>query len=577
MPTVRRGERQVGTAALPGVRATAAETALSQGAGVEQARADKYLAFGHAIGETARHIGTSVYREVVDAERKAANQTALLEANNRLSEWTNKRLYDPEGGAFNVKGKAAMPLPEQLRDEYDQLASQIEAGLGNDEQRAAFANLRSQSWQSIDLQVRRHVAGEIQQFRAGELKATVGNSVNAAIRSANDPGLVAAELQKAVSAIRTTAPALGQGPEEIEASVRAVQTQAHVGVISQLLAEEKADQASAYFEAVQGQIDGEQLDNVKKALEEGSLRKQAQGKADEILTAGGTLTEQREKAKQIDNPALRDQVMQRLEHEANVRDRERRETEEKEMKQGFDLLDQNPDVSKIPPTLWSSYSGATRSSMMAYARAKAKGEPLETDDPTYYSLMLKAGDSPEQFASTNLLQYRGKLDDGDFKQLVSLQLSIKSGNRKAADDTLADFRTKSQLIEDTLALHGIDPSAKPDTAEGKAIAQLRRMVDRRVALLQGGGKKATNEDIQGEIDALLSRSQTVEGSWWALARPFTYDIADKTKRLIDLTINDIPATDRAQIEAALRQFNRPVSDATVLDLYIENQIRRGQK
>jgi hypothetical protein len=571
MPIVRRAERQVETSALRGGQRSAAETAASEGAGLERARQEKNLAIA-GFGERVTRFGADLFARLEAQERDKADQTALMAADNRLSDWKNKRLFDPSAGAFTQKGQNALGLPEQLKGEFDQLTGEIEGTLHTDRQKNAFARLKGQEWSNIDLQVRRHVFNEMQDYQKGELTNLVGNSINAAIQNAMDPKLVAVDLQKAVTAIRTSAPSLGLGPEAIEAQVRAVTSQTHLGVIATLLAKDKDQAAQTYFDATKGEIDGDKQDGIIKALEEGSLRGESQRQADRIIQEGGTLTQQREKARAIDDPKLRDLVEQRLEHEDAVSDRLAREEEQQRMREGYDILDRTNDVTKIPPALWTSYAGATRSAMMDYAIKRAKGTPIETDLPTFYSLMKQAGDNPETFATANLLQYRNKLDDVEFKQLAGLQLSIKNADRNATEKVLAPFRTHAQLVDDTLSLHGIDPNAKPDTAEGRAIAQLRRMVDRRVDLLQAGGKKASNADIQAEIDNLLSAKETVPGSWWNIfpgGKPFF----NQEKRLLDLTVSDIPAAERSQVEAALRARNRPVTDATVLDLYLETKVR----
>jgi hypothetical protein len=577
MPVVRRGTREVEANAMRGGQMSAAATAASEGAGIQRAKMETAGAVAD-VGERVSRFGASMFARMQEQERDAADQTALLAADNQLADWKNKRLFDPKDGAFTLKGENALPLPEQLKGEFDKLSGEIEAGLSTDRQRAAYQRLKGQEWQGIDLQVRRHVFGEMQNYRASELEGLVGNSINAAVQSALDPKLVAVNLDKAVTAIKTTGPGLGLGPEAIAAKVQAVQSQTHVGVISTLLAKENDQAASAYFEATKGQIDGDKQDGIIKALDEGTLRGSSQREADKIIGEGGTLTEQRAKAKALTDPKLRDQVEQRLEHNDAVMDREQREATESAMRGGYDILDQTGDVTKIPPALWTSYSGGTRSAMMEYAIKRAKGTPVETDYPTFYSLMQHAGDHPETFASVNLLQYRNKLDDSEFKQLAGLQLSLKNQDKTAAEKVLAPFRTHSQILDDTLALHGIDPNAKPDTAEGKAIAQLRRMLDQRVDTIQAPGKttdgkpiparKATNQDIQASLDALLSQQVSVPGSWWNIfpgGKPFL----DTQKRLLDLTASDISAADRLKIEAALKARRQPVSDATVLDLYLE--------
>jgi hypothetical protein len=44
--------------------------------------------------------------------------------------------------------------------------------------------------------------------------------------------------------------------------------------------------------------------------------------------------------------------------------------------------------------------------------------------------------------------------------------------------------------------------------------------------------------------------------------------------LLDVTVNDISASDRGDLERALRAKGRPVSDQTVLDLYLSIKGRK---
>jgi hypothetical protein len=572
MPTVRRAERTVVHDPLRGGMKQAAATAQSEGAGVEIARAEKFGAAAQ-LGERVTRLGASMFAGIMEEERQKADQTALLKASNALSDWKNKRLYHPTEGALNLKGEASLPIPEDIRAEFTEVAGGIEAGLSTDAQRAAFARLKSQEWEGIDLTVRRHVFQEMNAFRAQELQAHVENSVNTAIASAADPKLVQVELQKAVSALEANLPSFGLGKDAIDQKVRETQSQVHVGVIANLLAKENDKGAEAYFAATRDQIAGKDLDNVTRAIEEGSRRGESQRKADEIIAAGGTLREQREKAKDLD-PKIRKEVEDRLEHQAVLDERDRRERLEGLERGAYDILDRNPDVSRIPPATWTQFDGPTRASLRSYAQAKAKGVPVETDLPTYYGLMQQAGNDPAGFAQVNLLQFKGRVGETEFKQLAGIQNAIKEGQRDAANKELSPFQTRSQLVDDTLAQHGINPNAKPNTAEGRAIAQLRRMVDLRVNILQADGKKASNQDIQAEIDGILSASTEVPGSWWNVfpggkAGPFGTD----KKRLIEATVEDIAPGERSKIEAALRARGRPVSDATVLDLYVETQLR----
>lgn len=572
MPVVRYGQPRVATERLPGVRRTAAETALSRGAGLhlERARTSETIA---GVAGSLANTGLSKMSEIAREEREKADQVALLEAENRLSEWEQKRLYDPETGALGVKGKAAMSLPDDLRTEFDQLAGTIEQELATDAQRLAFTQARTRRLSNLDLTIRRHVFREMEAHEAKEVGAAVINHLNDGIANALDPRRVGVELQAGIDVIR--AHPMGAGPEELQQRIDDFTTKMHDGVITRLLANDQARSAQVYFEETREQISGDAIARIEKALEAGGLRKEAQVQADAIVRAGGTLTEQREKARLIEQPELRDAVMQRIEHEASIRERETRQAEEDQLRTAYDLVDRYQDVAAIPPATWAELSGAARSSLRGYARNLAQGIPVETDFGTYYSLMRQAAEDPQAFSTRNLLEARGKLDDGDFKQLAGLQLSIRNGDRAKANADLNGFRTTNAIVNDTLSLFGVDPAAKPGTEEGRAIAQLQRMLDQRIEqFAQSTGKQPNNSDIQTMLDALLSTTVETPGSWWNIfpggkAGPWGKD----SKRLIDLTISDVPRAERKLIEEALRGAGRPVSDATILDLYLETQAR----
>jgi len=239
MPVVR-AKREVSTAALPGVRKSAAETPLSEGAGRQPYVEEALGKIGDAVGQQ----GAALYAREMQKERALADQTALLEVSNRISDWKNKRLYDSAAGAFALKGKAALPLPEDIRAEFGTLTGDLGKTMVTAEQKLAFGKLVSQEWDSIDLQVRRHVFGEMQTYRATEVEGAVKNGVSEAQAAYLDPTLVNVALTKATSTIETMGPSLGWGEQQIKDKVRETQSATHVGVIYNLLAAEKDQQAA---------------------------------------------------------------------------------------------------------------------------------------------------------------------------------------------------------------------------------------------------------------------------------------------------------------------------------------------
>lgn len=577
MPTVQKyGPRRVQPAGLPQARLTTpSETEVSAGGAVARAQgraAGRIAESVEALAAPLFSISVEESARLKAEEQRTANETALLKASNQIAAWTAKRLYDPDTGAFAQRGEAALPLPEQIHAEYDQVTSAIAATMKGPEQELAFAKVQAREWESINLQVRRHVFGEQQAYQEGQLTAYVANKSNDAVKNALDPKVVAMNLQDAITAVKTHAPKLGKSPEAIEQSVRAIESNVHVGVINQLLTLEKTPQAEQYFTLTREGIAADQVDDVQRALEEGTLRRQAQQQTDRILSEGGTLTEQLNKAKSFE-PKLRDEVSQRLEHQAVLTEREEREADEHTLRGAYDVVERTHDVQAIPPGVWKDFDGPQRAALRNYAEALTAGIPVKTDLPTYYRYMNQAASNPQGFATANLLKDRHRLGESDFQELSRLQFAIKTGKTPEA---LAGFRTKTQIIDDTLALYGIDPNAKPETAEGKAIAQLRQMVDRRIEAAQSTGQKVTNTEVQETVDTLLGQSITVPGSWWNIfpgGKPFW----DQQKRLLDVAITDLTAEQRATYEQVLRDAGRPVSDAAILDLHLETEMRRRAK
>lgn len=570
MPIVNLyGGQKVTPDALPGVRKQASETNASAGVDLALATANKDEAIA-GLGGAAVGVADAGLRDIARVqhdEKLRADQVAVFDANNKLLEWKNARLYDPTNGALTIKGQAAMPLPESVGDAFKQYADGLALTMSTPQQKEAFARLQLEHQTDLDLTLRRHVYSEMQTYEGHVLQATVSNNTDDAIRNASDPRRVGTALGNIVTAIQASGPRLGLPPEMVTEQIAAAKSQVFTGVIGSLVDQGQQKAAQVYFDEVKSELKGAAIEHLERALNEGRVKKDSQTQADQILAAGGTLTEQRTKAKAIEDPAVRDAVEARLEHENAVTERATREAQEAKLRGVYDTLDQTHDVKNIPPTVWASMTGGERTSAMEYATRLAKGVKVETDFPTYYALMQKAATQPEQFATESLLKYRASIGDTELKQLTEMQNAIVKGDRAKADAAgLAGFRTNDQILTDSLHEYGIATSGKNQTdADRNAIAELRRRLDRDLAAQeQLTGKKPTDVDRQSAIDKILSVSKTTPGSWWGLV-PFTStSLHDKTTRVID-----IPLADRQAIEGKLRKLGRPVDDATVLAIYVK--------
>jgi len=266
MPTVRKyGTPQVAAKGFEGrLSPEGGGTAQSEGAGVDESRAQTFATIAQ-VGKGVAQVGADLVRQQrrdVDEARQRAINLNVIEGQNVVSEWKKTRLHDPKTGALTVAGKAAMPLPEQIDAEFEQLAGETMKGMKTPEARLAFTRVVAQERYAIGVTVRDHVDREIKTFTANVLKAKIDNGIEAAVRSGTTPDAngridfhaAAVELQSTIDALRIQAPSLGIDPEQLQVQERAIRTETHAGIITQLVASGKAQTARAYFADVRDEL-----------------------------------------------------------------------------------------------------------------------------------------------------------------------------------------------------------------------------------------------------------------------------------------------------------------------------------
>jgi hypothetical protein len=221
-------------------------------------------------------------------------------------------------------------------------------------------------------------------------------------------------------------------------------------------------------------------------------------------------------------------------------------------------------LDKIDPKLWSEATSKEREEWVRYATKEEKGEKVKTDMGAWLTLSQMASEHPDEFLKEDLNSpfLRNRLSDADLKHFSEVRAKIQKGEQPKQ---LKDFRINQQVINETLQNDlGLDPRAKENRG---TVARLHQLVRERAELLQHNtGKAPLNEDIQAITDDILSKHFTVKGWIW-----------DTDKPLIQATVGDIPKEDRAQIEAALRSKNHPVTEDAILDLFIRTQERQKKK
>jgi hypothetical protein len=220
------------------------------------------------------------------------------------------------------------------------------------------------------------------------------------------------------------------------------------------------------------------------------------------------------------------------------------------------------DSASIPRKLWSSMDGRDQMAILSHEKAAVSESKIETDWQTYYALRELSIDNPEKFQATDLRRYFDKLGETERKQLIDRQTTVAK-----TPDALTDVVTTDKQISIASALLDLkaEKKAKFESAATNAItAEQRRL-----------GRKPTQEERQAVIDRLILDGEVeVPG---ALIDPDRrlYEIqgTEDEKFFVPEGYHDIPDSERALIEKALRNKGRKVTPLTVTELYNKKQAR----
>jgi len=218
-------------------------------------------------------------------------------------------------------------------------------------------------------------------------------------------------------------------------------------------------------------------------------------------------------------------------------------------------------TTRPPPEIWNQLHYEKQKSIDATLAHNAKGQDAVTDQQVWYDLQsgLTSADPKvrEEYANKPLWEYKSKLSNQDFQEIAKMQGTARKGD---PDKNLTHVRNINQMVDDTLLKLNIDPTPKPSSGTtsdaAKALRFRRSVQDRITALETETGKKATPEQQQKIIDGMAMEVVTSKGWIW-----------DSTKPRYEMTIKDVPDTEKSKIVDALRRQGYEPTDDMVIDLF----------
>jgi hypothetical protein len=560
---------QVQSQALPGVR-------INQDAPIEAFGGGKANQAAGAV----RELG-GVVEQIAVEEKKKADQLAVLDADQKLSALETRLLHDPQNGALNKRGKDAFGLPDTVLPEFQKQAEEIGKGLSGDSQKLAFQQRLVQRQGFIDSTVQRHVSEQVQKFDDTTTESYLANERDAAITNFQDPSRVQISLENQRAAVVQYAERHGMPEEYVKQKTLDAASKTHAAIVSRYLDGNLPNgdmKAKEYFDANKDQLSGADRTHLEKALEAGTLRGESQRQTDAIVGKAEDMGSALEQARKIQDPKIRDEVNTRVKEYYSAKKAAENERQENLHKDAADTIDKYGTVDKIPAEQWAEFSLSQRSALKSYAANRNKGLEPTTDWESYYNLKQLAVTPQfrDKFLQTNLYSdYRPKMADSEFKELVNLQQQMREGK---GDKVLDGIRSNMEIVNTVANAGGIDTRAKEGTDEAQRLALYRSKVDEAVIRRQKQtGKPVTSEEVEQIANNLMVKVVTDRGFIWDTKKP-VFELGAKETGELN-SVDDVPRQDRHKIEEALQRAGKPVTDENVLYLYtrkLGTQVMNGR-
>lgn len=511
------------------------------------------------LAQGLQNFGQGLEQYAQKAKRDADN-TAVYEADRKLGEWENRKLYDSQEGAYQVLGKDSMALPERLMPDYDKTASELEAGLTNEEQKQAFRKLSGNRRLDVDRGLQNHISKQISIYEAQAADSYVENAINAAAANYDDPERIATEVDRIEMARRSRASATGEAPEVTEQLIRDDTSKAHVAVINRMLGEGRYAWAGEYLEANKEEIGATVIDEVEKAVRTGKIREESQDHADKIMAGNpkdrsAALAD----ARKINDPDVQEATVDQINQRFNEINQVREENRRNRINDATQIITNGGTVNDIPPAQWNQMSKEERAGLKALQN---RGEWYQ-DDKRWYDFMQT---DPDTIATMNLYtEVRPYVDDQHWDMALRHKQSILEAKKaKSTDfDTTIDFqkRLKNSLVEN--GVFGADLlSGSKDVSDADKTRYARIESEASIAIAtfnENKGRKATPQEMEKIIDDIVLRKVYVPRTFTDPER-LTIEIQQDDLGRVYIPRKKIPAAEVGDMQRYAESLGKVADD-----------------
>ncbi len=222
------------------------------------------------------------------------------------------------------------------------------------------------------------------------------------------------------------------------------------------------------------------------------------------------------------------------------------------------LLANGGRFSDLPASVRGAVPVEEVGHVMDFAKKLATGDDAATDWALYYQ--LKANSS--QLGDVNLMAFRNKLSDSEFKQLVEAQNDVRSGK----GDTLSKTRSTKEVLDQFMREVNIDPSPKDNDQDGAAkVGKIWSLFEQRVRDRERlSGKPLNSAELRDEAARMFTSVDVAGAVYGTNEMPYAKAMAEGEKI-------KIPDAAREEIVRELKAANLKVTDNVIELMYMRKK------
>lgn len=217
---------------------------------------------------------------LVAKEREKADTAMLMDADNQLTQWQQKTMYD-DGGVFSRKGKNALDVTNQTLEQFEQTQAEIAKNLTNDTQKARYAQIVASRRNSLSNDLNRYEYTERQNYYGQVEKGQLETSMQGAALDYQDPNKVQQYRQKIDAVLASRAERLGLSPEAAQAERLETNSGMSTAVIQRMLVD-SPQKAKGYFESFKDSMTAEDQIRASNGIDQGFRRMEAEARQRQV-------------------------------------------------------------------------------------------------------------------------------------------------------------------------------------------------------------------------------------------------------------------------------------------------------